>query len=172
MPTVLAPGTYTLLLTNTSNGCTATDIAIVQQNTAAPDLIISPPSMLNCNQPVIQITATNNGPAGSYDYSWSASNGGNIVNGANGLNPEVDAEGDYTLIAINTLTGCSDTAAVSVSLEAGTPVPVILPADTINCTNPSITLDGTLSSSGPAFSYASTAGPGGNILRHPAPIRL
>jgi len=151
-PTVNAAGTYQLMLTNTANGCSATDLAVVGQNTAPPPIAINPPDTLSCAVLSIGIQAQNNG-TGSFQYAWMASNGGNILNGDSTLNPSVNQPGTYTLTATNQLNGCTATASVNVVLEAGVPVVATAVPGPLNCVTVSLMLSSSGSSNGPNFAY-------------------
>lgn len=153
-PTVASTGTYQLLLTNPANGCTATDDIQVQENIAAPGLSIGMPDTLTCAHPSLSLQGQNNGPGTSFEYLWTAGNGGNIVSGNTTLNPEINAPGNYTLTATNLLTGCTATASVTVALEAGTPVALAAVPGPIDCTNPTQTLNTSGSSTGPGFDFS------------------
>ncbi len=172
-PTAGLPGTYFLLLTNPANGCTATDQAIVAQNITPPNLGIAAPDTLTCANPTLSLQGQNNGPAGSFTFLWTASNGGNILSGETTLSPTVNAAGTYTLSAINLINGCTATVSAQVAIEAGTPVALATVPGPITCTDPTQTLSTAGSSFGPNFTYNWVAGGGGNILsgqNGPAPV--
>jgi gliding motility-associated-like protein len=165
-PTASAPGTYQLLVSNTTNGCTATDLAIVAQNTNPPQFQIAPPPQITCANPTQTLSAQNNGPSGNYTYNWTASNGGNIVNGENTLTPLVSAAGIYTLSVTNLSDGCTATVNASVSAEAGLPSALAASPGPLTCTQTALLLQSTGSSLGPNFTYQwSTLD--GNISQNP-----
>lgn len=173
MPTAGVPGTYFLLLTNPANGCTATDQAVVWQNIAPPDLGIAAPDTLTCANPTQSLIGQNNGPAGHFTYWWTASNGGNILDGETTLNPTVNAAGIYTLTATDLTNGCTATVSTTVAIEAGTPVAVAAVPGPITCADPVLTIGTAGSSVGGNFTYAWTASGGGNIVsgqNSPAPV--
>ncbi|MEK7258094.1 MAG: hypothetical protein AAB316_25275, partial [Bacteroidota bacterium] len=58
-PTIDAPGTYVLLVTDTTNGCTASDQATVEDFTALPTVAIAEPETLTCLAPNIMLDASN-----------------------------------------------------------------------------------------------------------------
>jgi gliding motility-associated-like protein len=163
-PIVGAPGTYQLLLTNTANGCSATDLAVAIQNLTTPDLAIAAPAPLTCSAPTQVLTGQNAGPSGPYRYLWVASNGGNILTGDSTLTPTVDAPGQYTLYAVHLKSGCADTVSADVIVAPGTPAAIVAAPDTLTCTAPDQSLNGASSSTGPDFRYQWTAAAGGNIL--------
>jgi len=162
-PTATAPGTYQLLLTNTANGCSATDLAILAQDIAPPNVQIDLPDTLTCASPAQNIIAHNLSLPGSFSYDWLASNGGNITAGADSLAPTVNSPGVYTLITNNLNNGCSSTLATSVQQEAGVPTAIINPPQVLNCTVLQQTLNTAGSSAGGNFSFNWTASNGGNI---------
>lgn len=162
-PTVNAPGIYQLLLTNNANGCSATDLAIVELNNAPPPISINPPDTLTCAVSSQTIQALINGP-GIFGYQWTASSGGNIVSGDSTLNPTVNQPGIYTLTATSLTNGCTASASVTVSLEAGFPVVTTAVPGPLTCAALTQILSSSGSSSGPNFTYTWTT-QDGNILQ-------
>ncbi|MCB0526499.1 MAG: gliding motility-associated C-terminal domain-containing protein [Saprospiraceae bacterium] len=163
-PLIDQPGTYQLEITNTVNGCTGTDLAIAIQNISPPQVSIDPPDQLTCAITSIDLSAHNNGPAGSYSYNWTASNGGNIIAGQNTLNPTVDAPGTYIITSTNNVNGCTSVDSTLVEIEAGVPVAATNVAGPLTCTQLQMTLDGTGSSVGAEYNHQWSAINGGNIL--------
>lgn len=166
-PVVNQPGTYQLLLTNTGNGCSATDLAVVEQNIAAPNVQIAPPAQLTCANPTQIIQAQNLSLPGNFAYSWAVPPGGNIVSGDSTLNPVVNAPGLYVLTTTNLSSGCAAADSVTVDLEAGTPVAVAASPGPLTCAAPVQTLNSSGSSTGSNFTYNWTT-PDGNITGDPA----
>ncbi|MBK8556077.1 MAG: hypothetical protein IPL65_10085 [Lewinellaceae bacterium] len=162
-PVVDAPGDYNLQITNSVNGCSATDVAILLQNINTPVLAAAAPTELTCANPSQTLQVVNNGPAGNYQYSWSTANGGNIVSGANTLTPLVNAAGTYTLSAILPSSGCVDTLTLQVVLQAGTPLVSIQTPDTLDCNQTTLSLQATNSSTGPDFVFSWSVANGGHI---------
>lgn len=152
-PTVNTPGTYQLLLTNTANGCSATDVAIVGQNTAPPNVQIALPDTLTCASPSQTIDAQNLSLPGNFNYAWTAASGGNIISGDSTLGPVVNAAGIYTLTTTNLANGCTSVANVTVAIEAGTPVAVVASPGPLTCTQPTQVLSSSGSSTGANFTY-------------------
>src|SRR5690606_32487846 len=75
-PTVNAAGTYTLTVTDPSNGCTATDFALVTLDNTAPNANAGADKELPCGSSTIMLSGSST-TAGA-TFSWVASNGGNI----------------------------------------------------------------------------------------------
>ncbi|MCC6412216.1 MAG: gliding motility-associated C-terminal domain-containing protein, partial [Saprospiraceae bacterium] len=152
-PTADLPGLYSLLVSNTANGCSATDLAILVLDTSAAQLQITLPDTLTCAIPSISLTAQNLA-SGAFIYMWTASSSGNIVSGENTLNPVVDAAGTYTLLATSNTSGCTASVSTDVEIETGVPVVNIAVPDVLTCAVTTITLDGSASTTGSAITYA------------------
>ncbi len=148
-PDVNGAGTYTLTVTDPSNGCTASDNVTVNADANVPDAGIGATSDLDCS-------TTSTAIAGSsttlgVNYSWTTV-GGNIVSGGTTATPTIDAPGDYTLTVTDPGNGCTNTASITISQDITAPTVTAAPsASTVDCNNPTITLDGTGSSSGAGF---------------------
>ncbi|WP_284652251.1 T9SS type A sorting domain-containing protein [Flavobacterium terrisoli] len=159
-PTVNAAGTYTLTVTNPANGCTATDVALVTLNNTPPNVNAGADKVLTCTTTSIALSGSSSTPGAT--FAWVASNGGNIVSGANTATPTVNAAGTYTLTVTNPANGCTATDVALVTLN-GTPPNVNAGADKVlTCTTTSIALSG--SSSTPGATFAWVASNGGNIV--------
>jgi gliding motility-associated-like protein len=163
-PTAAAAGTYQLLLTNTQNGCTATDLVQVQQDSVVPQLLILPTADLSCASPTQSIVIQTVPPPGNLNFSWTASNGGNLSAGQNSAQPTVNAAGQYQVVATNPQNGCSATASTVVNQAPGLPVAEASAPGPLNCDFPQRSLSASGSSSGPEYQYNWSSTLGGNIL--------
>lgn len=143
-PTTGVPGIYNLTVTGNVNGCTSAAAVTVVQNTTIPFDSIVPPGNLNCNNPSIQLNATPSSQGPSFDYLWTAKEGGHIVSGDTTLTPVVDSTGKYFLKITNTDNGC--TTLDSIVVNQSLPVTATLSASTnVGCnggSNGSATLTG------------------------------
>jgi hypothetical protein len=108
-----AAGTYSLTVLDNINGCQSSANISVAENFTTPSISIGAQDTLNCLNPVIPIVnvAVNN----SNDYSlvWTTLNGV-IVDGSNTINPNVSVAADYTVIATDNTSGCTDTQTIAV----------------------------------------------------------
>lgn len=120
MPTVNAPGLYDLLVVNIDNGCTATESVTVAQDLVAPEIAVSPVDPLTCLFPAQTLLAQNTTPTGVFTYDWTTADG-NILNGQNALQPEINAPGTYTLVATNSDNGCTATESVTIAQDITAP---------------------------------------------------
>ncbi len=162
-PTITAAGTYTLTVTNASNGCTATDNVTVAAFGNLPDVDIATPGNLDCSQPAIQLSATaSTGPEFTYNWTFTGTGTG-IVSGGTTLTPTVGSPGSYTLTVTNTLTSCTASETVQVMQSASLPTANAGLPQSLLCGTASLTLNGSGSSSGPDITYLWTT-TNGNIL--------
>jgi hypothetical protein len=108
-----AAGTYSLTVLDNINGCQSSANISVAENFTTPSISIGAQDTLNCLNPVIPIVnvAVNN----SNDYSlvWTTLNGV-IVDGSNTINPNVSVAADYTVIATDNTSGCTDSQTIAV----------------------------------------------------------
>jgi len=162
-PQINQAGTYTIMVTNTSNGCTAEATVTVDGNTDPPTATIEPPIVVDCNNPELELDASGSSQGGNITYQWGAGGGGNITGGANTTNPTINAGGTYTITVTNTDNNCTATASVTVAANLTPPVAVAAAPPTLTCQNTEVTINGNGSSQGPNFTYEWTANPG-NIV--------
>jgi len=127
--TVNAPGTYSLTVTNSVNGCTSVDAATVTQSLEVPNVAIETPGPLTCDQTEIDLSATaSTGP--EFEYLWSFSGAGvGIISGETTLTPVVGSAGNYTLLVTNNATGCTNTATTTVIQQSDVILDVVEQTD-------------------------------------------
>ena len=158
-PTVGSGGTYELIVTNTTNGCTEVASVIVSEDTTPPDAVANAPSNIDCNNAQISLDGFGSSTAAGVSYQWTTSDG-NIVSGATTLNPLVDAAGTYILTVINANNGCVNVATVSITADLTPPDADAGQPQMIGCNTNNVTLVGAFSSMGPNFTYMWTTGNG------------
>lgn len=163
-PTVNVSGTYNLLVTDTQNGCTSTDQVIITQSADVPVIFIAQPNILTCVQTDLNLDATATMAGPSINYSWTASNGGNITGGGTTLTPTINAPGTYTLLTTDVANNCTSVASIVVSQNIQNPVVDAGLNNTLTCATITLPLAATIVSSSSAnISYVwSTAN--GQIL--------
>ncbi|HMX41490.1 MAG TPA: hypothetical protein PKD78_14235, partial [Saprospiraceae bacterium] len=152
-PTVNAPGVYSLVVTNSANGCTSTASVNIDENKVKPTAVVAPAPELNCTTPALQLNGNGSSTGPNFAYDWTSSTGGGIGAGANTLTPTITAAGTYTLLVTNNANGCTSTAAATVNSNANLPTAVATPSGIITCAVQQITLSSAGSSSGPTFIY-------------------
>ncbi len=156
-PTLSHIGTFTLTVTNSTNGCTAS----ASVNVTAlhePPIVTATGGVFNCSYPV---TLTSTFPSTNTIFVWNGP-GGYV---SNQLNPRVSIVGTFKIKVTDTITTCINTANAIVT--ADTAKPTVLPiGGTLNCMQSSVTLSGTYGPSGVTFAWS---GPGGfsSTLQNP-----
>lgn len=152
-PSVGASGTYTLIVTNQTNGCSATASATVFSDTLRPTVVVVPPDTLDCRtlSLVLDATASSSGPNFSLDWTTT---GGNFVSGKNTLSPTVNQPGQYNLLISNLQNGCTRTATVTVSQNIAPPQAEAGPPQQLHCQQQEVALQGSAAPAGVEFSWA------------------
>lgn len=141
-------GTWTVTVTNTTNGCTAVQSIAVQQNNTPPTLTLPPPASLTC---LVTSTTLAAGSNTTVNYLWS----GPGISGANQniAQPQVQIPGSYQLTITNPLNGCTAQGSALVAQDTVSPI-ISLTGGTLTCLNPQIQILGTLTpSSGIAIQW-------------------
>ncbi|MBP6641814.1 MAG: SBBP repeat-containing protein, partial [Flavobacteriales bacterium] len=147
-------GTYTVTIRDAKN-CTV-DVIVIIPSTGAVTAYAGPATTITCLTGA-EILLNGSGTAG-VDFAWSASNGGNIVSGANTATPTVNAAGTYTLTVSNSQSGCSATDAVAVSMNTTAPNATASGAGELTCSVTLLNLDGGSTTPGATFSWSSANG--------------
>jgi hypothetical protein len=155
-PVVSEQGTYTLLITNATNGCTATDTVLVDINTTLPTADAGADNQLTCVTPT-GVMLNGSGTPANVIYRWS----GPGIGGNNDdiPNPTVTQAGTYILLITNPVNGCTATDQVIVTQDADVPEAEGGLDLVLNCTVTSVDIDGSGSTVGPDITYTWT-GPG------------
>ncbi len=116
---VNAPGTYTLTISS-QDGCLAKDEVIVSANLDMPIADAGEDLAIACNTPT-NIDASNSSFGENILVEWTTIDG-NIISGADGLNPQINKGGTYQLTITNTLSNCIATDKVIVASEDNLPL--------------------------------------------------
>lgn len=164
-PVVNLPDVYTLLVTNTDNGCTASVTTTVLSDVATPIADAGLDSMLTCTNPAINLNGSGSDTGAGFLLTWV---GPDInSNNVNQVSPLVSISGNYQLIVTNLQNQCTDTDMVFVGEDQLLPITAAGADQTIDCNNPIVLLDGALSQTGPNIAY-NWSGPG--ILPGQSPL--
>ncbi len=125
-------GTYTVIVTNTNNGCVGTETVAVGSSTNAPTGVsINPPTFtLSCTNSTVALTAT---ATGASTYSWMASGPGVVSSGGTSATATVSGNGTYSVVVTGT-NGCSAAAAIA-AVSPNT----LAPTFSLSNSSPSIT---------------------------------
>ncbi|HOY06432.1 MAG TPA: choice-of-anchor L domain-containing protein [Saprospiraceae bacterium] len=166
-PTIDQPGTYQIVVTDVTNGCTASDQVQIGVDPEKPLLLIAPPDTLDClvNQVTIDASASSTGNI--FTYQWS---GPGILSGANSPQIQANLAGNYSLLIVNTVNGCSSVGNVLLQQDTLRP-PANAGADiALNCTTPEFHVG---DANAPVFPYLNYTWTGPGIVsgaNGPAPI--
>jgi gliding motility-associated-like protein len=143
--TVNEPGTYTLVLEDLANGdpCFSEPMNVVVEDiSSTPNVWISEIPTINCSELFFNIVASTNHL--NFVASWTTIDG-NILSGANTLQPTIDREGTYELFFLNSENGCDTTLSVIVSSDVNNPVATIEKSGDLDCNTNEVTLSGSAS---------------------------
>lgn len=108
-PVVILPGTYTLVVTNTSNGCTSSSFVTVMSDNAIPFISAGPDTGIPCGGGTVTLNTTAQ-PPGQIVFSWAGPNNFTSTQ----QNPVVSGPGVYTCVATLVSNGCTATDEVTV----------------------------------------------------------
>lgn len=146
-------GTYTLIVTDETNGCTDVQIYNVGENVTPPNAFINIPPIINCYNPQAAINAVNTSGIGDFGFSWTAVNNSGIVDGASTLDLIVDEPGVYILNIENLENGCDISLETEVLADLENPNAAASSDEMLDCVTPSVGLNGTGSSTGAIYIY-------------------
>lgn len=157
-PVVSMPGTYTVVVTNPSNGCTSSATAVVSQDILSPGAT-AVGGVLTCAAPTVTLSGGAATPGAT--FSWVGPNGF----ASNLQNPVVNAAGTYTLTATTPSNGCTSTATATVTANQQAPGATAV-GGTLTCATPSINLNGGSSAGTVTYTWI---GPNGFASNLPNP---
>jgi len=157
-------GSYTLVITNSQTGCTATASTNVTENIITPDdaIIVSSTQELPCAG--VPLDLNGQGQTG-YQFSWTTING-NISGPTSGISTQINQLGWYFMITTNPINGC--TAKDSIEVIPNSQSPNI---DKVSLKGPScdVAANGSIEiisviSGTPGFTYSINGSPFGGPL--------
>ncbi len=136
-------GTWTLLITNTTNGCSSTSTVLVDQDINVPNAVVDFTGMLTCTDTELTVDGSNStiqSPNGTIEYLWE--------NGATTATTTFDAPGTYTVLITDNANGCTAEQSFTIEQDVNPPSADIqaITSSTISCTEPSLVFTGAGSS--------------------------
>ncbi len=155
-PTISQPGTYTLEISNTQNGCVSTASVTVDQDDEVPVILFADPDILTCVVNSVTLDAGDSSVGNTLSYNWTTTNG-QIIDGESSLMPDVGAPGEYELTILDSSNGCSNSAILSVNQDIEPPIAQAGVDFTLDCASDVNFLDGAGSSQGGIFTAAWTS---------------
>ncbi|MFK7934421.1 MAG: cohesin domain-containing protein [Saprospiraceae bacterium] len=154
--TIDAAGTYLLTATNMESGCIATAVVTVSEGEDNVAVTIATPDIINCNQTEINLDATASSLTANTTILWNGVDGP-ILAGANTLQPTINTGGDYTLILVDTISGCQDQQTIAVTANLMMPIADAGVSQNITCGDP-IILDGNNSTDADTYGWMALDG--------------
>ena len=150
---VMIAGAYTLVVTNTDNGCPSTpDVVEVLQDADIP-VVVATNTNIDCANPTATLDGTGSATGMGIEYAWINAAGATV---STDLVAPVSDSGMYQLMVSNMNNGCDNTS-LSIEVMEDTEAPTIAAANAtgqLTCNNILATLDGTGSSMGTEYEYA------------------
>jgi len=136
---VNGPGTYTLLVANTVNGCTNTAVTTVTQNTVTPVTTASTTGSITCATNTVNLLSSLAG----MNYTWTAPSGSSVLSGSSLQNAVGQGLGTYSLHVVNPINNCFYNTTITANQNFTNPTAVSAGSNqTIICGVPTVTLSG------------------------------
>lgn len=158
-PEVDVAAMYYLIGINSDNGCRDTASVAVIADFVPPVATAVVNGVLDCVTPSLTLDGNGSSQGAVFTSQWHTFEG-HFLCCEDTYFAQVDAPGLYFLTITNTVNFCETTTPVWVEADAATPIALIQPADTISCTQPSLILDASSSTTGPDFSFQWTSSDG------------
>ena len=150
------PGTYALLVTDATSGCTIADTLTVLDPPAVPAQAIDQPAPITCAHQSISLYPTG-APLPGVSYAWSTTDG-NITSDPGLPVIQADAPGAY-LLTLTNAAGCSSTSSTTVVEQYNYPTVEAGNAQQLTCATTDVTLAGNATANGPlAYTWTDAAG--------------
>ena len=140
MPTVTAAGEYILMVTDITNGCTASDTTMVTQDANLPISNAGSDQVLSCDILSVQLDGSNSSIGAEFKYSWTTTGSGNITPDPTSIAPFVDAGGVYTLEVLDTINNCLATSSMTVLMDTIAPIPNPVASGILTCSQSEVIL--------------------------------
>jgi gliding motility-associated-like protein len=145
-------GTYTLTVTDPSNGCTSTSTQVVNADTTAPNATAGSALEITCTSTTVNLSGASSSASSS--YLWNGPAGFSSTS----LSPLVSSAGTYTLTVTDSLNGCSSVVTQDVNLNNSVPSVNTGSAVTLTCTAATVNLTGSSATAGATYSWTGPAG--------------
>ena len=154
MATATAAGTYELVVTDTTNGCTASAFVEVVATTDFPTADAGPDRVLTCQIQEVTLDGSNSsqGAPGDYTYEWM--NGcGAAMSSTDELTTTVTQGCTYSLRVTDNSNGCSAISFVEVTYDTLAPLVNATVDTAITCNNETLTLSATTNTDQPVWQW-------------------
>ena len=150
---VSSAGNYILFVTDNESGLSCSASVEVTQDLSTVSANIQPVDSLNCFANEVSVIFSVPEPSG-FDVDWVLPAGGCTPSSLSDAIYFASCGGDYGLILISDLTGCSDTFDFNIPMDTLRPVAVLTGEGELDCSDPSITIYTDGSSEGGDYWYS------------------
>ncbi len=135
---ISAVGTYQVIVTDESNGCTAIDEVEVSSDDNIPEVVLEEVTTLDCNNQIVSLSGINSSAGPEIVYEWLDENQNTI---SSSPTIEVNEIGTYTFIVLNTDNGCVSQLPIQVEENFNAPEPEVNNIEELNCLITSFTAE-------------------------------
>ena len=132
-------GNYELIVTNTTNGCSATTSIFITEDITPPIADAGSDLSLTCVDPIVTINGTSSSTGANITYLWLDGNNTPIPNQVS-QTLSVSQPGVYTLVVTNIDNECTASDEVIVTEDVGIPA-ININATTLVCPGTLVTID-------------------------------
>lgn len=152
-PKVTMPGVYVIEMTNTASNCIGRDSITISGDFTEPTSDAGADGVLGCNITSLPLGGANTSTGANFIYDWVPVGPGQICGNPQAANINACSAGTFQLTVTDTLNGCSAMDEVVVTGNTDSPIADAGAPVTIECTSPSVTLDGSASSPGMDYTW-------------------
>jgi len=147
---VSSAGTYSVTVTDSSNGCTAVDNITITSDGNIPTAEIATATIeLNCNTSSLTLDASGSTGQNALTYLWSNNSPTTSIN--------INTSGTYSVTVTDSQNGCTSVASITITEDFNFPVADISSGFTqLDCANANILLDasGSVSQNGADYEWS------------------
>ncbi|MEM7574110.1 MAG: hypothetical protein AAF433_14475 [Bacteroidota bacterium] len=145
-------GLYGLFVTNERTGCVGSTTIRIFEDFRTPNATLGPAEVLTCDFPEQFLDGSGSSGFNFIEYFWTSAG---VAVGTNNDSLLITQGGPYQLLVQDTVSGCVDSANITVLVDQDFPQADAGPDTTsLNCYNPTLTIGGPGSSMGPDFTYS------------------
>lgn len=130
--TVTDSGAYTLIVSNSFNGCADTTVYFLDGNTEFPIAHAGEDLIWTCSDSVLTLDGSGSSQGMDFNFSWSTQ-AGNIASSSDSMMVEVSAPGDYVLEVQNLVNGCVSIDSATVLDSTEYPELVLSTGEVLTC---------------------------------------
>ena len=149
------PGLYTVVVTDTLNGCGVSESITINADSDFPRADPGPDQVLTCDVSEVILGGPNTSSGPEFTYSWFSTEG-NLTGPADAASTTANQSGVYGFIVTNTNNSCADTAFANILVDTLSPFVDGGTDQQLSCSVSLVTLDGTSSDTGPELQYTWT----------------